>query len=81
MTIKLNYSAILILTVVIVTGYYVMNAPDKRSGMEKVGDAVHELPQGVDKASRQLKDRTPGEKVGDAVKDSSDDLKKSTNQQ
>ncbi len=62
-------------------GYYILNAPDQRSPGDKIGDAINELPNGVDKAARQLEDRTPGEKLEDAVKDAGDDIKKSTNQQ
>jgi hypothetical protein len=50
-------------------GFYVLNAPDKRSAGERVGDAID-----------QLGDRTPGEKLGDAVRDVGDDINKSTNQ-
>jgi hypothetical protein len=64
-----------------VGGYYILNAPDQRSPGDKIGDAINELPNGVDKAVRELEDRTPGEKLGDAVKDAGDDIKKSTNQQ
>lgn len=67
---------IIILVAIIGIGVYVLNAPDRRSAGEKISDAVHELPNGVDKASRQLKDRTPGEKLGDAAKDVGDDIKK-----
>lgn len=49
-------------------GYYILNAPDQRSSGEKIGDAINELPN-VDKAARELEDRTPGEKLEDAVKD------------
>jgi len=67
--------------VVGIIGYYVLNAPDTRSTGEKVGDAINELPNGVDKASRQLQDRTPGDKLNDAAHDAGTDLKKATNQQ
>ena len=67
--------------VVVIIGYYVLNAPDKRSDGQKVSDAIHELPNGVDKASRQLENRTPGDKLNDAAKDAGDDVKKATNQQ
>ncbi len=67
--------------IILTLGYYVLNAPDRRNAGEKIGDAINELPNGVDKAARQLKDRTPGEKLNDVVKDAGDDLKKSTNQQ
>lgn len=69
---------VLILAVII---FYVLNAPDRRSAGDKIGDAINELPNGVDKAARQLEDRTPGDKLNDAAKDAGDDLKKATNQQ
>lgn len=48
-----------VLVVVIVTvGYYVLNAPDRRTPGEKIGDAVDELG-----------DRTPGERISDVIKD------------
>jgi len=66
---------------VIFIGYKVLNAPDRRDAGQKISDAINELPNGVDKASRQLEDRTPGEKLKDAAKDEGDDIKKATNQQ
>jgi hypothetical protein len=48
-----------------VIGMYVLNAPDRRSPGEKIGDAID-----------QLGDRTTGQKLSDAVKDAGDDLKK-----
>jgi hypothetical protein len=64
-----------------IIGYKVLNAPDNRDAGQKVSDAINDLPNGVDKASRQLEDRTPGEKLKDAAKDEGDDIKKATNQQ
>jgi len=61
--------------------YGVMTMPDRRSSMEKLGDAIHDLPQGADKAERQLEDRTPGQKLGDAVKDTGDKIKDETGAQ
>ena len=55
--------------------------PDRRSPTEKIGDAIHDLDKGPDKAARQLENRTPGEKVGDAVKDAGDKIKDSTSGQ
>ena len=52
--------------------------PDNRSGTDKLGDAIHALPDGPDKAARQLENRTPGEKLGDAVKDTGDNIKQNT---
>ena len=69
------------LIVVAGIGYYILTAPDNRTAGDKIGDAINELPNGVDKAARQLEDRTPAEKLGDAAEDAGDDLKKATNQQ
>ena len=70
-----------LVVVIGIIGYYVLNAPDHRSAGDKIGDAINELPNGVDKASRQLENRTPGDKLNDAAKDAGNDLKKATNQQ
>ena len=64
-----------------VIGYHILTAPDRRTGGEKVSDAISALPSGMDKAARQLEDRTPAEKLNDAAKDTGDDIKKATNQQ
>jgi len=75
---------LLIVILVILAGaiaYFILNAPDRRDVSDKIGDAIHELPEGTDKAARQLKDRTPGEKLEDSTKDVGNDIKKSTNQQ
>jgi hypothetical protein len=45
-----------LVAVIGIVGYFVLNAPDRRSPGEKIGDAID-----------QLQDRTPGEKLGDAV--------------
>ena len=50
-----------------IVAIFLLNMPDKRSGPERVGDAVEALPQGVDKAGDQLEDRNPVEKAGDAI--------------
>jgi len=70
-----------IFTVIILVGYYVFTAPDRRNAGEKISDAISALPNGVDKAARQLENRTPAEKLKDAAKDVGNDIKKSTNQQ
>ncbi len=74
-----NGLIILAVTVlVVIIGYAILTMPDDRNGMQKLGDAIHELPNGPDKAARQLEDRTPGQKIGDAVKDTGDDIKHNT---
>ena len=62
-----------------ILAYGVLTMHDQRNTTEKVGDAIHDVPQGVDKAARQLEDRTPGQKLGDAVKDTGDKIKENTN--
>lgn len=64
--------------VLIIAGYFILTMPDTRTASEKLGDAIHDLDKGPDKAARQLEDRTPGQKLGDAVKDAGDDIKHST---
>lgn len=46
-----------LVVVIGIVSYYVLNAPDRRSPGEKIGDAID-----------QLEDRTPGEKLSDAIK-------------
>ena len=70
-----------LIVILVIIGFYVLNAPDRRSAGDKIGDAMSELPNGVDKAARQLEERTPGDKLNDAAQDAGDDLKKATNQQ
>jgi len=75
--------AIIALILVCLLAYGVLTMRDQRSMTEKVGDAIHDLPQGVDKAARQLEDRTPGQKLGDDIKDTGekagDKVKENTN--
>ncbi len=68
------------IALVIAVGYAMMTAPDRRTPSEKLGDAVSELGNGVDKAAEQLEDRTPVEKMGDAIEDAGDDIQRKTNQ-
>lgn len=60
---------LIIIVVVAVVGYAFLSMPDRRTTSEKVGDAIHDLDKGPEKAARQLEDRTPGQKAGDAIKD------------
>lgn len=66
--------------VIAIIGLLILTTPDTRSPGDKIGDAINELPNGVDKAARQLEDRTPAEKLGDAASDAGDDFKKAINQ-
>lgn len=70
----IGFALVIILAIM---AYGVLTMPDNRTGAQRMGDAISELPNGVDKAARQLEDRTPGEKLGDAVKDAGEDIKRS----
>lgn len=59
----------LVALLVVAGAYILMTQPDRRSTTDRLGDAIHELPNGVDAAGRQLGDRTPAERLGDKVKD------------
>ncbi len=70
--------AVVVLVLLGVLAYGFLTKPDQRSLTDRVGDAIHALPQGADKASEQLQDRTPGQKLGDSVKDAGQDIKNNT---
>ena len=70
--------AILVVAVIAILGYNFLTMKDNRSTTDRIGDAVHALPQGLDKASEQLEDRTPGQKLGDSVEDAGGTIKKDT---
>lgn len=70
--------AIIVILLVALLAYAVLTMPDRRDGAEKLGDAISELPN-VDRAARQLEDRTPGERLGDAVRDAGEEIKEQTN--
>ncbi|MDR3425537.1 MAG: hypothetical protein P4M13_10785 [Alphaproteobacteria bacterium] len=58
--------------------YGALTMSDKRDAGEKMGDAYHALSEGVDKAGRELEDRTPGQKLGDDLKDAGDKINDNT---
>jgi len=67
-----NILAAAIVLMIAFLAYAVMTMPDDRNATEKIGDAIHDLPQGVDKAALQLEDRTPAQRLGDKIKDTTD---------
>lgn len=71
---------VILVIVVAVVGFFILTAPDRRTTGERVGDAIDALPQGVDKAARQLEDRTPAEKLGDAASEAGEDVRRAVNQ-
>jgi len=76
-----KYIGVVTIIVFIALAYAFLNMPDRRSPTEKLGDAIHDIDKGPDKAVRQLENRTPGEKLNDAAKDASDNITKTTNPQ
>ena len=67
------------LVVVLAAAYMVLTRPDQRTTSERVGDAIHELPNGVDKATDELKDdKTPGQKIGDEMRHMGDKIKENS---
>lgn len=63
-----NVIAVLSLIVIgaIIFGFF--NLRDNRTGAERMGDAISEMPNGMDKAVEQLEDRSPAQRAADAVK-------------
>jgi len=64
--------AIVVIVLIAIFGYYLLNAPDRRTTGERIGDAADALPHGLGKAADQLGDRTPGQKIGDAARQAGD---------
>ncbi len=74
----MSFKMILGVLAVILLGAITWNMygmPDNRSTGERLGDAISALPNGVDAASHELKDKTPTDKLGDAVKKVGEDIK------
>jgi hypothetical protein len=67
-----NIVIVIVLIVIAFAAYKVLNAPDQRSGGEKLGDAIGKLDEGVDDAGRELEDRTPAERIKDDINDATD---------
>ena len=67
-----------LIVLVAIIAWAALSGPDKRSTGDRVSDAVEQLPNGVDNAAGELKDRTPGQKVGDAVEDAGEKIKEQT---
>ena len=74
---KILISFLIIITLGVI-GWGFLTMPDNRSTGQRVGQAIDELPNGVDKAAKKLESRTPGEKIGDAIKDTGETVKEKT---
>lgn len=73
-----RFLVVIIIALAVLWVYGLLTMPDRRTPTEKLGDAIHDLGKGPDKAARQLENRTPGQEIGDAVKDAGDDIKRNT---
>jgi hypothetical protein len=77
-----NMLIAILLVIVLAAAYNVLTRPDDRTTSERVGDAIHELPNGLDKATDELKDdRTPGQKIGDEMRHAGDKIKENSDSQ
>lgn len=64
--------SLIVAVLLIVVAYFMLTKPDNRGPLEKVGDAVGRLDEGVDDAARELEDRTPAERIEDGIEDATD---------
>ena len=64
--------SIIVAVLLIVVAYFMLTKPDNRGPLEKAGDAIGRLDEGVDDAARELEDRTPAERIQDGVEDATD---------
>ena len=74
--------SLFILLVIVVVGmaaYAILNKPDDRNAVQKVGDAIQKLPEGGTKAARELQDRTPADRISDSVKDEKNKIENNGN--
>lgn len=63
---------LILVALIAVAGYAFLNLQDNRDPAERIGDAISELPNGLDNAARELESRTPVERVTDDIKDAID---------
>lgn len=61
-------AVVAIIVIILLFASGTLSFKDNRSTTDRVGDAIHALPDGADKAADQLGDRTPGQRVGDQIK-------------
>lgn len=67
------FGVVLVLAAIAIVVF--LNMPDRRTGSEKLGDAVEALPHGVDKAADELGDKPPAERAADKVEEKVDEVK------
>jgi hypothetical protein len=68
--------ALIAVVVIGLLAWVVLSAPDNRTTGERVGDAIDELPNGLDEAGQELQDKSAADRVGDAVEDAGDELER-----
>lgn len=67
---------IAVIALLAIVAFAIMQAPDRRSTGERIGDAISNLGNGVEDASDAMKDQTPAQKLGNAVEDAGDKVKR-----
>ena len=78
-TVARNLLIALVVVIALAVGYNIVAKPDQRTTTQKIGDVIHELPNGADKAANELKDdRTRGQKLGDSVRNMGDKIKENS---
>jgi hypothetical protein len=60
---KFNMVSLLIIVIIIGLGFILFTRNDNRSGAERVGVAIEQMPNGLDKAADELQDKSPAEKI------------------
>lgn len=78
-----NKSTMIVMIIAVVAllaiiSYALIQAPDRRTTGEKLGDAVNNITDGVEDAGRSMQNRTPAQKIGDAVEDAGDKVERAT---
>jgi hypothetical protein len=80
MAISTNKNLIVIgfLIIISIGIYFIVTAPDRRSGTQKVSDAIEQLPNGIDKSARELQDKTIADRISDKATDVKNEVKETT---
>ena len=56
-------------------GYYINYQEEHKTPGERIGKAVEELGDGIKDSSREMQDRSVGEKMEDAIDDAKEEMK------
>ncbi|HAX91825.1 MAG TPA: hypothetical protein DCY07_06420 [Rhodospirillaceae bacterium] len=76
-----EYRGCLVVTVALVVAllaYGVLTMKDNQKASERVGGAVNELSQDVDKAVKEMKESAPVQKMDEVIKETGDKIEETT---